>query len=289
MSLLRVRALCVLVPILIFAVACGGAPPKEPPAAPVAKTEPPPPPPPPPPPSPPPAEAKAGSMIVVAPVLPGKMDAWKTFIAQMNGPRKEEYAASRKAAGMTQESVFVQKTPHGDFAVVYIEAADPKAAFESFQKGATPADKDFIALLKDVHGIDLTQPMPPVVLGASYDGDGKRGGAGNAFFIPVLKGKEADAEKWMTDMEGPKAADFDRTRALTGVTFERVFKASSPNGMLIAVYIEAADPAAALKNMVTSTDPFLVQFFKDAQTLTGIDFSKGSPPVNEKLADYRAN
>ena len=38
-----------------------------------------------------------------APILPGKLDEWKALDAEMNGPRREEHARSRKRMGVTRE------------------------------------------------------------------------------------------------------------------------------------------------------------------------------------------
>ena len=48
------------------------------------------------------------------PIKPGKADAWKRYVAEMTGPRKDELAVSRKKAGLTVEKVWLQSTPMGD-------------------------------------------------------------------------------------------------------------------------------------------------------------------------------
>ena len=57
-----------------------------------------------------------------APLLPGKTDAWKSAMAEINGARKEEYLQSRRSLGFTREVASLQQTPHGDFVVVFIAA-----------------------------------------------------------------------------------------------------------------------------------------------------------------------
>ena len=46
---------------------------------------------------------------VAFPILPGKTAEWHEFIAQLNGPPKAEFTASRQRAGV-QERTFLQ--PH---------------------------------------------------------------------------------------------------------------------------------------------------------------------------------
>ena len=47
------------------------------------------------------------------PILPGKTDDWRRFIGELNGARRQEYEASRKALGI-HERTFFQPTPMGD-------------------------------------------------------------------------------------------------------------------------------------------------------------------------------
>ena len=96
-----------------------------------------------------------------APILPGKSEAWKAACAEISGSRKEEYLASRRALGITKEVACLQQTPQGDFAVVYIEAGVSDimqrmlAATDSFSNWFSEA------VLKEIHGIDRSGPMPP--------------------------------------------------------------------------------------------------------------------------------
>jgi len=95
------------------------------------------------------------------PVLPGKIDAWKSYIKEMNGPRNEERIESRKRVGLTMERVWLQHTTMGDFAVVYWEAKDISKVFAGFMKSDMPFDKWFRdKILVEVHGMDVSSPPP---------------------------------------------------------------------------------------------------------------------------------
>ena len=101
------------------------------------------------------------------PVLPGKVEAWKSYVAEMNGPRDEERTESRKRAGLTVERVWLQRIPAGDFAVVYWEAEDIGKVFETFLNSDAPFDKWFREkIFVESHGMDTTQvpPMNELVL-----------------------------------------------------------------------------------------------------------------------------
>jgi hypothetical protein len=98
-----------------------------------------------------------------APILPGKMAAWRKCIAEIKGPRHAEFLASRKKAGLTQERVWLQHTPAGDFAVVVWEADDPAKVFQAFMASKDPFDQWFREkVLTDVHGFSMSGPPPPM-------------------------------------------------------------------------------------------------------------------------------
>jgi hypothetical protein len=97
----------------------------------------------------------------VNPVVAGKMDVWKSYIKEMNGPRNNERKESRKKAGLIVERVWLQRTPMGDFAVVYWEAKDIGGVFDRLIKSDAPFDKWFRdKILVEVHGMDLSKPLP---------------------------------------------------------------------------------------------------------------------------------
>ncbi len=71
-----------------------------------------------------------------------------------------EHAASRRRLGITTERAYLQQTPQGEFAVVYIEALDIGQVMQSFSTSQEPFDIWFREQVLDVHGWDMTQPPP---------------------------------------------------------------------------------------------------------------------------------
>lgn len=100
------------------------------------------------------------SLACAFPILPGKTEQWQQFSQQMAGPRHSEYLASRKRLGITREVAYLQQTPHGDLAVVYFEAQDIGRVFEGFATSQEPFDVWFREQALEIHGLDLSQPMP---------------------------------------------------------------------------------------------------------------------------------
>ena len=99
----------------------------------------------------------------VVPVLKGKTTKWKAYIKEMTGPKAKDLKESRKRHGLTSEQVWLQKTPMGDFAVVYWEAKDIGKVFKGFMTSTNPFDKWFREnVLAEIHGMKPSDPLPPL-------------------------------------------------------------------------------------------------------------------------------
>ncbi|MFZ0180992.1 MAG: hypothetical protein WAL84_14145 [Candidatus Dormiibacterota bacterium] len=102
------------------------------------------------------------SVAFAAPMLPGMTETDRAAMASCaHGERQADFEASRRRHGITREAVWIQQTPAGDVAVVYLEADDLQAAFQGLGSSQEPFDVWFRENVRDVHGIDLAQAMPP--------------------------------------------------------------------------------------------------------------------------------
>ena len=95
---------------------------------------------------------------VVFPILPGKTAEWRSFVAQLEGARKAEWAESRKRVGV-RERAFLQPTPMGDLVIVTLEGDDPGRSFGQMVSATDPFSLWFIERVKAIHGVDLATPM----------------------------------------------------------------------------------------------------------------------------------
>ena len=79
-----------------------------------------------------------------------------------NGERHAAYEDARRRVGVTRESVWIQPTPMGDVAVIYLEADDLEVAFKAMGSSCCPAVRLLAGTtLLDVHGITLEEGFPP--------------------------------------------------------------------------------------------------------------------------------
>jgi hypothetical protein len=106
------------------------------------------------------------------PILPGKTDEWRAFVAELTGPRSREFAESRRRAGV-RERTFLQSTPMGDLVIVTLEGDDPVGGFQRMIAQDDEFTRWFLGEAGRVHGIDFTQPLPgplPELVGDSEAG-----------------------------------------------------------------------------------------------------------------------
>ncbi len=95
---------------------------------------------------------------VAFPILPGKTADWHTWMAELNGPRHEEFVESRRRAGV-HERTYLQSTPMGDLVIVTLEGDDPGRAFGQMMSATDAFTTWFMERAKAIHGVDLTVPQ----------------------------------------------------------------------------------------------------------------------------------
>jgi hypothetical protein len=95
-------------------------------------------------------------MAVVFPIVPGKTDEWRAWIAELNGPRREEFEASRRSVGV-HERTYLQSSPMGDLVIVTIEGDNPGRSFGQMLNTDDEFMKWFIAKASEFHGFDVSQ------------------------------------------------------------------------------------------------------------------------------------
>jgi hypothetical protein len=97
------------------------------------------------------------------PILPGKTDMFRRVAEELLAARRTEYELSRARLGIAKERAWLQHTPQGDVAIVYLEVADPALALQKMAASDDPFDQWFRQYVLDVHGMDLTQlPSAPL-------------------------------------------------------------------------------------------------------------------------------
>ena len=109
-------------------------------------------------------------MALAIPILPGKTPEWRKWMAELNGPRHQEFVDSRRRAGV-HERTFLQQTPMGDLVLVTLEGDDPGRAFGTMMTATDPFSTWFGERAMAVHG-DL--PAPPAGPPSELAADSRR-------------------------------------------------------------------------------------------------------------------
>ncbi|MGC1814845.1 MAG: hypothetical protein WA696_11955 [Solirubrobacterales bacterium] len=103
-------------------------------------------------------------IVFAIPIMHGKEDVDRQTHDEMAGPRRDEYAAALKDAGITRQAVWHQQMPDGGtLAIVYIEGTDPDA-HQRFVSSDADISRWFVQRMQEVHGRDVSEPPLPVEL-----------------------------------------------------------------------------------------------------------------------------
>ncbi len=83
------------------------------------------------------------------PILPGQEDAVRSMgeAVSGSGELRKEYEESRKRLGISEEKVWIQRTPIGHSMIVYWETEDPQRIFREIANSQDEFDKRFRQLI----------------------------------------------------------------------------------------------------------------------------------------------
>ena len=174
----------------------------------------------------------------------------------------------------------------GSFVVAYVESEG--AAGETMGKMAASElqfDQDFARLVKEIHGVDITEPphgAPPETVGNWVDADAPRG-RGLAFCAPLIPGQEDAGRRLTAEAFSARRDEMTASRRALGHCVEVVTLHDTPMGPIVGVYLEGTDPVEGNRKLTESTEPFDLWFKGQLKTIfpSEIDFDKPVPPVKE--------
>jgi hypothetical protein len=227
-------------------------------------------------------------MALVFPVLPGK-DARDIATEMKSRPR--EYEQSRKRLGITMERAYLQHTPMGDFVTSYVEAeGDLGETFGKLGTSDLDIDRYFARAVREIHGVDLTQPMPgpmPETVAAWTDPSAKGRGRGMALCVPLAPGATERARAFVADAYHRE--EFTASRRRLNVSEELITLHSTPQGDIVGIYIEGDDPAKGNAGFAASQEPFDLWFKEELRKIfpPTIDWSKPVEGVEELFDSTR--
>ncbi|WP_135453274.1 hypothetical protein [Mycobacterium sp. DL99] len=92
------------------------------------------------------------------PILAGQTPATEAFLAELDGPRAEAYAASQHELEVTKEAWFIVRSGADDVLVAYLESVDFSVALHRMSASSRPFDRWFKEHLRTCTGLDLDNP-----------------------------------------------------------------------------------------------------------------------------------
>ena len=96
------------------------------------------------------------AIILTAPILPGKLEAWRRFCQEMQGRRQEGYEQSRRQLGIASEAVWLLRTARADVAVVRVNTEEPEHLLARLAASDHPFDRWFKEQIGEICGLDLS-------------------------------------------------------------------------------------------------------------------------------------
>lgn len=95
-------------------------------------------------------------LILISPILPGQVEAWRRFIQEIVNGRGDAYAASRQGMQIRQERIWIHETSGGAMVMFIIEAEWPEAVLQGLATSKRPFDIWFRQQVLALLGHDLT-------------------------------------------------------------------------------------------------------------------------------------
>ena len=92
------------------------------------------------------------TIVDINPLKPGKLQAYKDFIAEYSGPRRQEFIEMLGRYGLRTVDAYYHKIGDVDFVIVVHQADDDaRKKLENFSVSSHPTEKWFIEQLNNLH------------------------------------------------------------------------------------------------------------------------------------------
>ena len=97
------------------------------------------------------------------PLPSANLEPWRAFIAELKGPRKEQFADFNRRYGLTRHQAYLQTMPDGYLVVAVHEGPGGSRFMAEAPESGNEFDRWFIDKLSTLHGVDIRTMEPPHV------------------------------------------------------------------------------------------------------------------------------
>jgi hypothetical protein len=97
------------------------------------------------------------------PLLESKVQAWKDWVQECQGPRREEFEDFNIRMGLTTHRAWLTESRQGPLAIVVVDGPGAGTFMQKMATSNEPFDKWFRERVSEFHGIDFSNPsaVPP--------------------------------------------------------------------------------------------------------------------------------
>ncbi len=97
---------------------------------------------------------------IAVPIASGKMEIWKGFAEDLAGPRADEFAEFNERMGLTNHKAWLQETPEGHIVIALQDGPGAEDFIPKLGQSDHPFDAWFRGHLEEIHGMNLSEPLP---------------------------------------------------------------------------------------------------------------------------------
>ena len=97
------------------------------------------------------------TVTLIAPILPGKAEAWRRFAQELRASRYGEYLESRHRLGIRSEQAWIAETLRVAVAIITLDTPQPEQLLDQLATSDLPFDRWFKEQLLALQGVDLTR------------------------------------------------------------------------------------------------------------------------------------
>ena len=107
--------------------------------------------------------------LVIAPIMEGKVEAWKTWAASLqNGELAEDFKDLNQRYGLTRHDAWLVTTPNGMMVAVLQEGTGAETFIPKLAASSHPVDEQFKKRVEEYNGFDVSAhppgPLPELLL-----------------------------------------------------------------------------------------------------------------------------
>jgi hypothetical protein len=95
---------------------------------------------------------------IAIPLVESKVDAWKAWLLECMGPRREEFDDFNERMGLTLHRAWLMQTRQGPLVAVVFDGPGAEDFLQKMATSQEPFDRWFRGRVSEFHAVDFTRP-----------------------------------------------------------------------------------------------------------------------------------